>query len=120
MNITVRNAGTRRLDNIRITADTPLGWTARVSPELIRTLDPEKETTVHISIAPPKDGGVGAQEVKIKTEAIADNRKVETEDKTIRIQVNAKTSVFGTVLLLLALVGIIGGLVWFGIKLSRR
>ena len=120
MNITVRNAGTRRLDNIRITTDNPLGWRTTVSPDLIRTLDPERETTVHISISPPKDGGVGAQEVKIKTEALADNRKVETEDKTIRIQVNAKTSVFGTVMLLLALIGIIVGLVWFGIKLSRR
>jgi len=120
MNITVRNAGTRRLDNIRITTDNPLGWRTTVSPDLIRTLDPERETTVKISISPPKDDGVGAQEVKIKTEALADNRKVETEDKTIRIQVNAKTSVFGTVMLLLALIGIIVGLVWFGIKLSRR
>ena len=120
MNITVRNAGTRRLDNIKITTDYPLGWKTTISPNLIRTLDPEKETTVHIAITPPKDSGIGAQEVKIKTEALADNRKVETEDKTIRIQVNAKTSVFGTVMLLLALIGIIVGLVWFGIKLSRR
>ena len=120
MNITVRNAGTRRLDNIKISTDNPLGWRTTVSPNLIRTLDPEKETTVHICITPPKDGGVGAQEVKIKTEALADNRKVETEDKTIRIQVNAKSSPFGTVILLLALIGIIGGLVWFGVKLSRR
>ena len=120
MNITVRNAGTRRLDNVRITTDNPLGWRAYASPNLIRTLDPEQEATVHISISPPNEGGVGAQEVKIKTEALADNRKVETEDKTIRIQVNAKTSVFGTLMLLLALIGVIVGLVWFGIKLSRR
>ena len=120
MNITVRNAGTRRLDNIKVTTDYPLGWSTTVSPNLIRTLDPEKETTVHICITPPKDGGIGAQEVKIKTEALADNRKVETEDKTIRIQVNARTSVFGTVMLLMLLIGIIVGLVWFGIKLSRR
>ena len=120
MNVTVRNAGTRRLDNIRITTDNPLGWRTTVSPDLIRTLEPDRETTVQISIVPPKDGGVGAQEVKIKTEALADNRRVETEDRTVRIQVNAKTSVFGTVALLLALIGIIAGLVRFGIKLSRR
>ena len=120
MNITVRNTGTRRLDNIKVSTDNPLNWRTTITPDLIRVLDPEQEMTVHISIIPPKDGGVGAQEVKIKTEALADNRKVETEDKTIRIQVNAKTSVFGTMMLLLALIGIIGGLVWFGIKLSRR
>ena len=120
MNINVRNSGTRRLDNIKITTDYPLGWRTVITPDLIRTLDPEKEVSVHIAIVPPKDGGVGAQEVKIKTEALADNRKVETEDKTIRIQVNAKTSVLGTIMLLVLLIGIIGGMVWFGIKLSRR
>ncbi|MDR2057144.1 MAG: hypothetical protein LBP83_02475 [Dysgonamonadaceae bacterium] len=120
MNLTVRNAGTRRLDNIKISADSPINWIAIITPDLIRTLDPEKEISVQVTIRPPQDSGVGAQEVKIKTEALADNRKVDTEDKTIRIQMNAKTSVFGTVLLLLLLVGVIGGLVWFGIKLSRR
>ena len=120
MNITVRNAGTRRLDNIKITTDSPLSWETNITPDLIRALDPEKEATVRIAIHPPKNSGVGAQEVKIKTEALADNRKVETEDKTIRIQVNAKTSVFGTLLLIMLLIGIIAGLVWFGIKLSRR
>jgi hypothetical protein len=120
MNVTVRNAGTRRLDNIKITADSPIGWTTTISPDLIRTLDTEKEISVRIAILPPKDSGVGAQEVKIKTEALADGRKVNTEDKTIRIQMNAKTSVFGTVMLLLLLIGVVGGLVWFGIRLSRR
>jgi uncharacterized membrane protein len=120
MVLTVRNAGTRRLDNIKISADSPIGWKTFITPDLIRTLDPEKETTVRVAILPPENSGVGAQEVKIKTEALADNRKVDTEDKTIRIQVNAKTSVFGTVMLLLLLIGVVGGLVWFGIKLSRR
>jgi len=120
MNINVRNTGTRRLDNIRIATDNPMGWRTTVVPDLIRTLDPDRETTVQISIVPPKDGGVGAQEVKIKTEALADNRRVETEDRTVRIQVNAKTSVFGTILLLILLIGIIAGLVRFGIKLSKR
>ena len=120
MNITVRNAGTRRLDNVKITTDNPLGWKTVVSPDLIRTLDPEKEQNVRITILPPHDAGVGAQEVKIKTEALADNRKVDTEDKTVRIQLNAKTSVFGTILLVLLLGAFIVGIVWFGIRLSKR
>ncbi|MDL2304040.1 NEW3 domain-containing protein [Bacteroides sp. OttesenSCG-928-D19] len=120
MDITVRNGGSRRLDNIRITAEKPLGWETVMVPNIIRSLDPEKEEVVKISIVPPKEGGVGAQEVKIKTEATADNRKVDTEDKTIRIQVNAATSILGTIVLIALLLGIIGGVVWFGMKLSRR
>jgi hypothetical protein len=120
MNITVRNSGTRRLDNIKISADSPLNWKTVIAPNLIRTLEPDKEVAVHVAIIPPENSGVGAQEVKIKTEALADNRKVDTEDKTIRIQMNAKASVFGTILLLLLLIGVVGGLVWFGIRLSKR
>lgn len=120
MDITVRNGGRRRLDNIKITAEKPLGWQTVITPDVIRTLDPEKEEIVKIQIIPPKDGGVGAQEVKIKTDAMADNRKVETEDKTVRVQVNAATSVFGTIILILALLGLVGGIIWFGMKLSKK
>lgn len=120
MDITVRNGGSRRLDNIKISTEKPLGWQTVITPDVIQSLDPEKETTVKIQIIPPKDGGVGAQEVKIKTEAMADNRKVETENKTVRIQVNVATSVWGTILLILALTGLIGGVIWFGIRLSKK
>jgi hypothetical protein len=51
---------------------------------------------------------------------MADNRKVDTEDKTVRIQVNASTSIIGTIFLILLLIGFVGGIVWFGMKLSKR
>lgn len=120
MDAIVRNGGSRRLDNVRITAEKPLGWDVQIEPNLISSLDPEKEEKVIITIIPPKDGSVGAQEIRIKTEAMADNRKVDTEDKTVRIQVNASTSIWGTLALILLLVAFIGGIVWFGMKLSKR
>ncbi len=120
MDITVRNDGTRRLDNIRISTDNPLNWRSIVEPDLIRSLDPEKEEIVHLRLIPPTDVGVGAQEVKIRTEALADNRRVETEDKTVRIQVQAKTPLLWTLTLVFALVGLVLGIVVFGIRISRR
>ncbi len=120
MEVVVRNGGSRRLDNIKINTERPLGWETIVEPDVIRSLEPEKEEKVKIKIIPPKDGGVGAQEIKIKTEAMAENQKVDTEDKTIRIQVNAATSFIGTFALILLLLAFIGGIVWFGMKLSRK
>ncbi len=116
----VKNAGSRRLDNVKIIAENPMGWTTLIVPDLIKTIDPEQEVEIKITITPPMGGGVGAQEVKLKTEALADNKKVASEDKTIRIQLNAKTSLVGTIGLILLLVIVISGIVWFGIKLSRR
>jgi uncharacterized membrane protein len=63
---------------------------------------------------------VGAQELKIKTEAFADNRSVQTEDKTVRIQVQAKTPILWTSILIILLIGLVIGIVYFGIKISRR
>ena len=120
MDVTVRNDGTRRLNNIRITTDNPLNWRSVIEPDLIRTLDPEKEEIVHLRFIPPSDVGVGAQEVKIKTEAMADNRRVQTEDKTVRILVQAKTPILWTAMLILFLIGLVLGIVIFGIKISRR
>jgi len=120
MTINVKNAGTRRLDNIRISTDDPLNWRSEIVPNLISSLDVEKEIQVKLTFIPPSDVGVGAQEVKIKTEAMADNRPVQTEDKTVRIQINAKTPLLGSIILILLLIGLVVGIVIFGIKLSRR
>ena len=120
MQITVRNSGTRRLDNIKISTDNPLLWRSTINPDLIKSLDPEKEEIIHLTFIPPDDIGVGAQEVKIKTEAVANNRSVETDDKIVRIQIEGKTPVLWTATLVLLLIGLVVGIVVFGIKISRR
>lgn len=120
MEITIRNNGTRRLNNIKISTDQPLHWRSNLSPDLIKVLEPEKEQIVKMQLMPPADVSVGAQEVKIKTEALADNKQVETEDKTVRIQIVARTPILWTTLLILLLLGLIVGIIVFGIKISRR
>lgn len=120
MSITVKNTGTRRLDNIRISTDNPLNWRSLIQPDIIPSLEVEKEIIVKLTFIPPSDVGVGAQEVKIKTEAMADNRPVQTEDKTVRIQISARTPLLGSIILIVLLIGLVVGIVIFGIKLSRR
>jgi hypothetical protein len=120
MKVMVKNAGTRGLNNIKVSLDMPTNWHSKVKPELIKDLGPNKEIEVQVTIVPPSDEGVGAQEVKIKTEALADNRKVESDDKTVRIQIESKTPVFWTIMLILLLIGLIVGIVIFGIRISKR
>lgn len=120
MDITVHNTGTRRLDNIKISADTPFRWRSVIQPDLIKSLEPDKEDIVHLAFIPPSDIGVGAQEVKIKTDALADNRPVETENKTIRIQVNTKTPILSISLVILLLSGLAISIVVVAMKFSRR
>ncbi len=120
MEVRVKNAGTRRLNNIRVYNDLPLNWHSEIQPELIASLAQDKEVVVTIKFLPPADVAVGDYEPKIRTECMADNRRVESEDKIVRIHVASKTNVLGIILLVMLLVGLLVGIVVFGIKLTRR
>lgn len=120
MEVRVKNAGTRRLDNIRIYTDLPLNWRSEIKPDLIASLDQGKEEIVAIDFIPSEDASVGDFEPKIRTECIADNRRVESEDKIVRIHISAKANVLGITLLVIFLVGLLVGIVVFGIRLTRR
>ncbi|MBN2030837.1 hypothetical protein JW824_11420 [bacterium] len=120
MTVTIKNTGTRRLDNVRIYTDDPLGWRSVIEPDLIPSLEVEEESIVNLTFTPPSDVGIGAQEVKIRTEAMAENRLIEAPDKTVRIQISGRTSLMGTAILIVFLIALVVGIVIFGIKLSRR
>jgi hypothetical protein len=120
MDVTIKNSGTRKLNNIRVFCDLPLNWRVEVSPDLIASLEQNKEQVVHIKFIPPTDVSVGDYEPKIRTDSAAENRRVESEDKIVRIHITSKTNVLGISVLILLLVGLLVGIVVFGIKLTRR
>jgi len=120
MEVRVKNTGTRKLNNIRMSTDLPLNWRVEIQPDLIGSLEQSKEAVVNIRFVPPTDVSVGDYEPKIKTECVADNKRVESEDKIVRIHISSKTNVLGITVLILLLVGLLVGIVVFGIKLTRR
>lgn len=120
MVVDVVNEGTRRLDNVKIDVDVPLNWTKKVEPQMIPTLDIDQEQRVTITATPPKGISVGRYELRLRTSGLSDNQPVNAEDKTVTAEILTETSVIGTVLLVLAIFGLIGGMVLFGIRLSKR
>lgn len=120
MVIDIKNEGSRRLDNIEITVDLPLNWAEEVTPSVISELAVGENQRVELGFMPPDDIAVGKYELRIKTTAVSDNQPVVGEDKTVTIEIQAGTNVIGTVLLVLAMVGLVGGMVVFGVRLSRR
>jgi hypothetical protein len=120
MDVTIRNTGTRKLNNVRVFCDLPLNWRVEITPDLIPTLEQNKDEVVRIKFLPPEGVSVGDYEPKIRTDALADNRNVESEDKIVRIHISSKANVLGIGALVLLLVGLLVGIVVFGIKLTRR
>jgi hypothetical protein len=120
MRVTVKNAGTRKLNNIRVFTDLPLNWRAQIQPDLIAALEQDKDAVVSIEFLPPPDVSVGDYESRIRTECVADNRRVESEDRIVRVHISARTNVLGISLLVILLIGLLVGIVVFGIRLTRR
>lgn len=118
--ITVRNTGTRRLDNVKLSAEYPLNWRVEITPVIIPSVGINSEEIVSLKIVPPPDAGVGDYEVRLKTESFADNRRIQSEDKVYRVSVKAKTNLFSTLALVGGLILVVIGIVVFGVRLARR
>jgi len=120
MSADVVNEGTRRLDNVKLDVDIPFSWTKSVDPSVVPTLDINEEKRLTITVTPPAEIAVGRYEFRLRTSALSDNQPVNAEDKTVTVEVAAEAGVIGTILLVLAILGLVGGLVVFSIRLSRR
>lgn len=120
VSIEVVNEGTRSLNNVRVEADPPLNWTETVNPEVLQELGINEEQRITLSIVPPEDITPGRYEVRVRTTSLSDDQPIRGEDKTVTIQVEQQANVWGTAFIILLIVGLVVGIVIFGIRLSRR
>lgn len=120
MTVDAVNEGTRRLDNVRMDVDVPLNWTKRINPEMISALDINQEKRITVTAVPPQVIAVGRYELRLRTSGLSDNKPVNAEDKTVTVEVQAEVSILGTILLVVVILGLVSGLVVFGVKLSKR
>ena len=118
--LVVRNTGSRRLDNVKMTAETPINWQVVIDQPMIPALEINAERTVRLRIQPPPEVGVGDYEVRLKSESYAYNRLVPSEDKVYRVSVKARTNLVATLGLLALLVALVVGIIVAGVKLTRR
>ena len=114
------NDGTRSLNNVEIDVDLPLNWTHSVDPKNIDRLNVSEEKRSIVNIIPSEDVAVGRYEVRVSTTSLSDEQPIAGEDKTITVEIQAETNILGTIIIILLILGLVGGMVIFGIKLSRR
>ncbi len=114
------NDGTRSLNNVEIDVDLPLNWTHSVEPKNINHLSVSEEKRAIINIIPSSDVAPGRYEVRVSTTSLSDEQPISGEDKTINVEIKAETNLLGMIIIILLILGLVGGMVIFGIKLSRR
>ena len=120
MEFTLRNTGSRLVNGVRLAADLLPDWRATFTPDLVPSVPIDGEARVRLVLVPPADIAVGDYDVKVRTVAVSADRQVDTEDKTVRVHVAQPAGWVGTLLLIVLLVGVVTGIVWFGLKLTKR
>ncbi len=120
MFVEIINEGTRRLDNVEVEVDPPLNWSKKVEPALIPNLDISEEKRIGLSFTPPENVSVGRYEVRVRTTSLSDDQPINGEDKTVTIEIQPKANLIGTTIVILLIIGLVVGIVIFGIRLSRR
>ncbi len=120
MTVELVNEGTRRLDNIEVKIDPPLNWTKAADPPVVASLGIGEEHRVQLTFTPPPDVAVGRYEIRLRISGMSDNRPVNAEDKTVTVEIAAGANILGTALVVLLILGLVGGIVVFGIRLSRK
>lgn len=118
--VEVVNEGSRRIDNVEVKIDPPLNWTKSALPAVVPTLDIGEEQRVELTFTPPPDVAVGKYEVRLRTSGLSDNIPVNAEDKTVTVELAPGSNAIGTIILVVLILGLVGGLVYFGLKLSRK
>jgi len=115
------NDGTLTLFNItpEVTSQ-PLNWTASVDPNLIEKLEPDQKRQVMIHLTPPSGEGVGEYQAELEARGQSGDQVIEAAYKRLTVKINAKTNITATLGLVVGLVVLISGIVFMGVKLSRR
>ena len=114
------NEGSNRLDNIEFQFDLPLNWRKQVDPANIASLDINQDTTVRLTFTPPDNVSAGRYDIRVRTSGQSDGQPVDGEDKTVTVEIQPSSNLFGTLIIIILIVGLVGGIVVFGVRLSRK
>ena len=120
MSVELVNEGTRRLDNIEVKIDPPLNWTKNVEPATVPSLGIGEEQRVRLTFTPPSDIAVGRYEIRLRTSGLSDNRPINAEDKTVTVEIAGGSNLLGTAFVVLLILGLVTGIVVFGVRLSKK
>ena len=116
----LHNDGTLTLFDIIPEISPPLGWTAEVLPKRIEELAPNDKQPIQIHLSPGPEVSVGEYEAQIEARGQSGSEVVEALEKRLKVRISAKTNITATLVLVLGLVVLITGIVFMGVKLSRR
>ncbi|AHG91419.1 Alpha-galactosidase, NPCBM associated NEW3 domain-containing protein [Gemmatirosa kalamazoonensis] len=85
--LVVRNTGTGRVTDVRLRVEAPPRWQVSLAPASIPAVAPGDERRVAVQLLPPRDAAGGDYELRIGVDDASSARRIEVEDKLVRVRV---------------------------------
>jgi hypothetical protein len=120
LSLVVRNAGTGRVDDVRLRAETPPRWQANYAPASVVALAPGDERRVTLQLRPPADADGGDYELRLGIDDASAARRIEVEDKLVRVRVSGGGGAAGPLLGAIALAALVVGALTYGRRWVNR
>ena len=120
MQLVIKNEGSRRLDNVEIDAEIPNNWQKKIEPAVIQGLEVSQEQPVTLHFTPPVDATPGKYEMRIRTTSVSENQPVTGDDKIFTAEIRAGSNTTATVIIILLILGLVSGIIFYGIRLTHR
>ena len=97
-----------------------MNWTKEITPSNINSLEIGEEARVNLKFKPPEDISVGKYEVRIQTSGLSNGILINGSDKIATVEIRPETNIWGTILIVLFILGVVGGVIVYGVRLSKR
>ena len=118
--VKVINTGSRTLEQVELSVDTPFGWKTEVQPSLFPSLEPGASEVTVVGLVPPVDVILGDYEGSVSARTLSGDRIVQSEQKTFRLHVLAARNLWLATGFAVAACTVLAMLIWAALRLSRR
>lgn len=116
----VANSGTLQLRNVTPDISLPIEWQGRLEPREIPVLEPGEKKLTTATITPPENVSIGEYTIILKCLGHSGIESVEAVEKDFKLRIVPKSSITGTLVLMIILVGIVLFIAVASVKISRR
>jgi hypothetical protein len=120
MDVAVRNAGSRAIERAAVTMDAAAGWRSRSEPAELTDLRLGESRPVKLILVPKGEASVGDYENRVRVMSLTTDRRLDDEDKIIRVRVASRFGMWATSALLAALTAMTAGVVVAAKRLGKR
>lgn len=120
LKLSVLNSGTMEMRRVTPEVDFPLEWEGTITPKVIDLIEPGQKALVTVEVKTPGDVTVGEYTLKLSASGYSGVETVEAIDKNFTVRLSGESNIIGTVILVLVLIGLVGGIAVASIKIARR